>query len=175
MILPMDRIAWEWAKVAYFECMLRTNALSGGMARHWRRATRFLADGQDYLDHKWGYAMATANDKPRFTLDRWVNVRLTEDDKAEIEALSLTTEDILAYMGDRIYGGYRFSLAYDDFARGVQVSLMCQNSDDPNYGLGLSSRHPELDVALVSLLHKDKHILAGDWSSAPAPTAARWD
>jgi len=112
-----------------------------------------------------------------FTFDRWINLRLEEEHKSELTHLveSLDPEDLLRWLSGMCFQGYSFSAAWDDYSDAQQVSLVCKNADDPNFGLGLSARHPDFDVALFTLRYKSEEILRSNWGSAPpTPSASAW-
>lgn len=108
-----------------------------------------------------------------FKFDSWVNVRLSDDDKEALAALAenidmMTLADWVASLA---YQGYSFSLSWDEWSEAQQVSLVCKAPDDPNYGLGLSARHPDFDVALMTLRYKHEAICRAKWSeNSPTPS-----
>lgn len=111
-----------------------------------------------------------------FKIEAWVNVRLDEVDKDTINHWDMSWPDIFAWMGERIYAGYRFSFAYDEYSKACQFSVICRAEGDPNYGLAMSTRHPDVDMAFLSLWYKDVHKLAGNWADyRPTPDAPLWD
>lgn len=111
-----------------------------------------------------------------FSFAGWVNVRLSEEDKGEIahKAENINPEQLLDWIASMAYQGYSFSVSWDDWSDAQQVSLVCKATEDKNFGLGLSARHPEFDLAVLTLLYKHDDILRGDWSDAPTPQANGW-
>lgn len=102
-----------------------------------------------------------------FVFDSWVNVRLSEDDKARLAELSdgLDCEDLLNFVAERVYNGYSFSCSWDDYSGAHQASFVCKAKGDPNYGFGMSARHPDFMIALLSLQYKHQVVCHGEWTS----------
>lgn len=118
-------------------------------------------------------------DKPQadyFRIEAWVNVRLSDADKDEIAGSEVDWPTIFAWMGERIYAGYRFSFSYDEYSKACQFSIICRADTDPNHGLAMSTRHPDVDMAFLSLYYKDVVLLHNNWvTNRPAPDSAMWD
>jgi len=111
-----------------------------------------------------------------FKIAAWVNVRLSDADKDQIASSEVDWPTIFAWMGERIYAGYRYSFAYDEYSKACQFSIICRELDDPNYGLAMSTRHPEVEMAFISLYYKDVVLLENKWGdNRPTPEAALWD
>lgn len=96
-------------------------------------------------------------------ISKWVNYRLNEDDKANLAAEPLTMEQVIQEFATRVFAGYRLSVAYDEYSSAMQASLVCVDKDSPDAGIGISSRHPDLDWALRSLLYKLQVVGDGKW------------
>jgi len=103
-----------------------------------------------------------------FQFRSWVNVRLSEDDKDALADLVETFEPggLLDWVAKVVYSGYSFSVSWDEYSGAHQVSLVCKVADDPNYGFGMSARHPEFVIALLSLRYKHDEVCHGDWNAA---------
>lgn len=113
--------------------------------------------------------------KDQIAITKWVNYRLSEDDKALLSAEPLSMEQVIQEFATRVYAGYRLSVAHDEYSRSMQASLVCVDRDSPDAGIGISSRHPDLDWALRSLLYKLMVIGDGKWSEfTDAPQADSW-
>ena len=117
--------------------------------------------------------MATKQKQDReFKFEGWVNIRLEDEHKAELEHLAqeIDIHKVLDFIASMVYGGYSFSLAWDDWSDSQQVTFVCKDPDDPNFGYGMSARHPDLDLALLTLQYKHSHIAGGNWHDvAPSP------
>jgi len=186
----MDEMQWfhyRLAVVTYWECIPRLVRLPGSTPRHWRSIANKLRGGQTALVES-GFAVmpkpkVNGTDKTEdkagdqyFKIAAWVNLRLSEDDKRAINELDLQWPDVFAWMGERVFAGYRFSFAFDEYSKACQLSVICRAEGDPNYGLAMSSRHPDPDLVFVSLYYKDVVMLQGDWASnRPTPEAGVWD
>lgn len=175
---PLER----WATAEYFRslCMARRSMLrpAGG-----RRATddyvwAIMSSADDLLDKRLGSIAVNRKTGKDFKFDQWVNVRLTDEDKAEIENiinLGVNHEILLSWLSGLAYAGYSVSFAWDDWSDAQQVSLVCKDYDDPNYGLGMSARHPDLDIAIVTLQYKHENICSRKWADvAPSPGGNGW-
>lgn len=106
----------------------------------------------------------------------WVNLRLSEDDKVIIQEERPEVEYVLSQFAAMVYEGYRLSVAWDDYSKAVQASLICGVSEHQNAGHAVSSRHPDLDMCLTSLLYKVQKMGDEPWSSwVTAKPVASWD
>lgn len=111
-----------------------------------------------------------------FTFDRWVNVRLGDSDKENLQELAKSADigALIDWVASMVYQGYSFSVSWDDWSDSQQLSFVCKAPDDPNYGLGLSARHPEFDMALLTLHYKHTEICAANWNENAPPQAQGW-
>jgi len=111
-----------------------------------------------------------------FKIEAWVNARLSDEDKEQIANSQVEWPEIFAWMGERIYAGYRFSFSYDEYSKACQLSIICRAEGDRNFGLAMSTRHPEVEMAFVSLYYKDVALLENNWATnRPTPEGAMWD
>lgn len=109
----------------------------------------------------------------------WVNIRLEDVHKDEISFLAgqgeTTVIDTLNCFARLAYDGYSLSVTWDDYSDSYQASIVCKAVDDANYGYGLSARHPDLDMALLTLRYKHENVCSGNWGSiAPSPKGQSW-
>jgi hypothetical protein len=112
-----------------------------------------------------------------FKFERWINVRLEDEHKAALQALAdeVSFEELMDWIASMAYQGYSFSCAWDDYSDAQQVSLVCKAADDPNFGCGLSARHPDFDLAVLTLRYKHLDMLGGVWNNAPpTPQGNAW-
>jgi len=170
----------------YWECIPRLIVAKGGIGRHWRSIANKVQGGQMSLVNS-GWAVMPKAQKQQngngadkapdmFKIERWVNCRLDDADKEQIANLQADWPDIFAWMGERIYAGYRFSFAYDEYSKACQLSIICREEGDQNFGAAMSTRHPDPEMAFVSLYYKDVIKLANNWgTSSPAPSGPMWD
>jgi hypothetical protein len=113
--------------------------------------------------------------KDMVQITKWVNYRLSDDDKKMLAEEPLTMEQVIQEFATRVYAGYRLSVAYDDYSAAMQASLVCVDKDSPDAGIGVSSRHPDLDWALRSLLYKLMVVGDGKWSEfVDGPRGDSW-
>lgn len=95
---------------------------------------------------------------------RWVNIRLTDNDKELLRDREVNVPEVLARISDLMLAGYRLSVSFDDYSQAMQASLVCADDASPDYGCGMSARHPDLDLALLSLLYKATVLVKpGHW------------
>lgn len=105
----------------------------------------------------------------------WANVTLSDEDKATITNEAIHHKELLAILADWVGDGYRLSVTWDEYSNALQATFVCANEEDPNYGYGLSARHPDLDMALQTLLYKCSMLKAVGWSDvADRPTRPSW-
>lgn len=144
----------------------RTNL--GDSLRLWAHAERHM---DKYLRERF----QVAKDDKKVQIIGWVNYRLTDEDKERLNAEPLSIELVINEFMTFAYRGYRLSVSYDDYSKAMQASLVCVNPEVPDCGYGISSRHPDLDTALRSLLYKTDVVGEGNWSTfAAAPTLDSW-
>jgi len=119
-----------------------------------------------------GELVEMATKDSRIASVRWVNYRLTENDKAALESEVLQMNVVLGDFAEMVYSGYRLSVSYDEYSKAMQASLVCGAVDNPDNGFGISARHPDLDTALRSLLYKSSKLGFRRWheyADSPAP------
>lgn len=142
-----------------------------------RHMTTNIADSLRLFDHGFrfvsliqGESVHVATKNERIASVRWVNYRLTEDDKEKLQAEVLEMSAVIDDFADLVFHGYRLSVSYDDYSKAMQASLVCGAADNPDNGLGLSARHPDLDSALRSLLYKANLLGYGKWHEFASPS-----
>lgn len=175
--LPLE----DWAIASYIERLVMALRVLNPPVRGKRhandRAWVILWYAEQELDKRIGTMATKKADKKNFKFEGWVNINLSDDDKGQIEGIApdISEEQLLGWVGSMAYHGYSFSASWDDWSDSQQVSLVCKNPDDQNYGLGLSSRHPDIDTAILTLYYKHEKIAEGVWSNvAKAPRSASW-
>jgi hypothetical protein len=102
-----------------------------------------------------------------FAFKSWVNVKIGEDDKDILAELTENpnAREMLDWIANLVYSGYSFSVSWDEYSGAHQVSLVCKVADDPNFGFGMSARHPDFVFALITLRYKHEVICGGNWST----------
>lgn len=137
----------------------------------------FLSDLVARMVRIGGGLVAGQKDNRQDNFKGWLNINLKDADKAQIEGIAkdvkLTT--LVAWMAGKIYEGYRFSVSWDSYSDSSQIAAYCWDEEHPDYGHALSSRHPDLDMALLSLWYKHETIAQGVWTQvANPPTPPSW-
>jgi hypothetical protein len=126
----------------------------------------------------WGEVerMKMADSKKRaFAVKGWVNVSLSEADKRLLTEETLNHAAMLDECARWVLDGYRLSITWDDYSAAIQATFVCAAEDDPNFGYGLSARHPDLDMSLNSLLYKASGLEGTTWAEqASQPKRPSW-
>lgn len=109
--------------------------------------------------------------KSSIAISRWVSFNLDDDDKRAIQQDTPTLSDVVASFGSLCFSGYRLSISWDSYSSAVQASLVCTNEESPNAGIGVSARHPDIDMALITLMYKVQAMGDQPWETwcTPAP------
>jgi hypothetical protein len=174
--LPLERWALGEFKrslhVAYRSCV------SSGIAKKAKceYAQNHISFGEELLFRRIGTMAIDRKSGKDFEFLGWVNIRLGEQDKAQLAAMSKTVVpvDLVDWIATMTFNGYSFSVSWDDYSDAQQVSIVCKNAQDTNFGYGLSARHPELLFAILSLRYKHTVIADFNWNEAPSPTLDNW-
>lgn len=176
-LLPHER----WALHAYGESLVVVNRLFQTPKRSakylWRSAWVLLSSAENLLDKRLGDMATKKHSNSEFKFDQWVNIRLEENHKEELAHLceNIDFSSLSGWLSSMAYEGYSFSCSWDDYSDALQVSLVCKAPDDPNYGLGLSARHPDFDLAVLTLQFKHEQIADGNWAKLPpTPKGNSW-
>ena len=100
------------------------------------------------------------NKKPEFR--GWVNINLTDSDKAGIKHLAEKPEEQLVRFWDwaasLIYQGWKISVSWDSYSDAYQPAVFCWDKNSDSCGYAVSARHPDLTIALLSLYWKVTEI-----------------
>lgn len=105
----------------------------------------------------------------------WANIHIDDEHKEEIAAWEISPLEVLNVFSALVFDGYRLSVTYDEYSEALQVSLVCANPEDGNYECGLSARHPDIDVALRTLLYKHRLTADSGWRAFTSrPKGPNW-
>ena len=143
----------------------------------WRSAWVVLTQADETLIKRIGDMGIKRHSNKEFQFDSWVNLRLEEQHKEELVHLAenVSHGQLINWLASMAFEGYSFSASWDEYSDAVQVSLVCKAPDDPNYGLGLSARHPDFDLAVLTLQYKHEQLCDHNWSSIPpTPKGTAW-
>lgn len=116
----------------------------------------------------------TGRGKKKVEWKGYVNLSLTDGQKAGFSAWIVGTEIWENAVPTLIEGGYVVSIAYDDYNQSVVAGLYCVNPDDPNAGWKLTARGEYPDVALSRVVYIHLVLLEGNWSDSFHPEADAW-
>jgi len=140
-----------------------------------RESVRLFYHFENAVRHYQEEFLGMAKQNERIAVNRWLNLRLSDEDKAQIQDEPLAIENVVTEFMSLVYLGYRLSVSYDEYSKAMQASLVCVDKDNPDAGHGVSARHPDLDWCLRSLLYKVQLVGVGHWAdSADSPGADAW-
>jgi len=115
-------------------------------------------------------ASGVSNARPNF-----VRYRLTEAEIAQARNACLELGDLAAVIEQFIEEGYKFSASKDTYGGGIQTFLTPQKSDNANWGWSLTSRAPDVRLAVGMLAFKHYTLFDGVWpQEAPANKGETW-
>lgn len=113
--------------------------------------------------------------KDTIAISRWVNLRLTDEDKTTLLSDIPLLEDVVNSFGALVFAGYRLSVSWDSYSQAIQASLVCVDPESVNAGIGVSARHPDIDMAIITLWYKVQMMGDQPWSDFVSPTpASNW-
>src|SRR3989304_2468536 len=98
------------------------------------------------------------------SIDRWVNLPLTDEDKSILSEAVPTLGDIMSTFGALVFKGYRLSITWARYSSAIQASLVCVDAESPNAGIGVSGSDPDADMALITLLYKGTIMGTSPWT-----------
>ena len=108
----------------------------------------------------------SAKGKPDFGADyRFVNVRLSSDDKARMADLHLDVEFPLSTILDIVAEGYKFSVKEDSKNQTYVASLTDGREDSPAYRAILTGRGSSALNAWYSLAYRHIVLLPDGWET----------
>lgn len=105
-------------------------------------------------------AAAAANGMPRF-----VDVKLTGEEKAAFIAWARTPQGLVAFLQDLCDDGYRVGCTWSGETQSYTVSLTCRNPDSPNSGLCMTSFAHDLLTAVALAVYKHTVVTGECWVS----------
>jgi hypothetical protein len=111
-------------------------------------------------------------DNPAFR--GFININLTDDDRATIKASAFTAEDFDSYLMKHCDSGLKFTFSFDDYTRGFQVVATHSDKDHEDYGVFLSGRGSTPLKAFKQWCYLLNMIGESSWSENMKPTA-RYD
>jgi len=93
----------------------------------------------------------------------FVNVVLTDADKAWIKAWEFDHVRIHEWLEGRVAGGFKFSLSLQEDGSAYLASLTDRRAESGSYQGTLTGRGKTVELALTTLYFKDESVLAGHW------------
>lgn len=116
-------------------------------------------------------AKKTAAEAAQSGLPRFVDVRLTAEEKVEFLRWNCTPTEAVQLLQDLCDDGYRVGCSWSGDSQAYTVSLTCRNPDSPNNGLCMTSFAKELHTAVGLAVYKHTVLTDGTWIS-PEVSAA---
>ena len=99
----------------------------------------------------------------------YVNKRMTDQSREQLEAWDFTFEDCFDLLVRRVEQGYKFTLAYMKDNDTFTASLTCNDPKSADAGMTLNGFAPSSDLAIRVLMFKDSILLSEGWSGASDP------
>jgi len=102
---------------------------------------------------------------------KFVNRNLTADEKEQHDANPVPFSKLAQEWVKLTTQGYVTKLGWDSYSKCYQATLTVWQSDNPNYGYGLSARGATPERAISLLLFKHGDILGENWAAAYKPSS----
>jgi len=159
--------------------------------RCFRRLSRQQGkSGHDRFHHCWvwyvnfvralerrGVVQVAKQNGERPAFKGFINLRLSDADKETLAADAETdVVGLIDSAASLLYEGYKLGFAYDKTSGSVQATLTCWVEGHADFGYAISSRHPDFDRALHTLLFKHFTLSHECWTDHNPPTPVQtWD
>lgn len=95
----------------------------------------------------------------------FLNMRLTDEQLAEFDALKITPAQILNELNSALLSGFRFSFSYNPDKKTANAMLTDTRPESATHLHALSAYSDDCADALKLLMYKHSAILSHDWSS----------
>lgn len=93
----------------------------------------------------------------------FIQIDLTEQDIAIIEASTMTSEDAMSWFSHMSRNGYQISVKYDLDDRTTKITAMDVDSSRSSAGWMLSAQAPSLAECVIVMNYKHDARMNGDW------------
>lgn len=103
-------------------------------------------------------AVVAAGGMPRF-----VDVKLTAEDKMGFVGWKCTPQEIVTFLQDLCDDGYRVGCSWSSESQSYTVSLTCRNEGSPNAGLCMTSFARDLHTAVALAVYKHTVVTEERW------------
>ena len=105
-------------------------------------------------------------------MPRFVDVKLSQEQKVEFLSLSYTTESLLAFLQTAADDGYRVGCAWNGESQAYTVSMTGRAEGNPNNGLCMTAFAKDLPTAIGLACYKHTVVCDEDWLGAAGPEVA---
>lgn len=100
------------------------------------------------------------------TLPRFVDVKLTAEQRAEFQGFRLLNDDPTRALQSLADDGYRVGVSWSGEQQAYTVSLTCRNPESVNNGLCMTSFARTLEVAVRLAFYKHAVVTGERWVEA---------
>lgn len=91
----------------------------------------------------------------------WCNVSLSDSAKEVIKAQEFDAARFFDWLGTLVGDGYKVTVSYDHKSDCFMVIVVGRDSSRSDYNVGVSSRHPDLEIALLTTQYKFEVLFMG--------------
>lgn len=96
-------------------------------------------------------------------MPRFVDVKLTQEQKVKFVSWVCTPEEVVRFLQDLCDDGYRVGCSWSGETQAYTVSLTCRNEESPNNGLCMTSFAKELTTAIELAVYKHTVVTEERW------------
>jgi hypothetical protein len=108
-------------------------------------------------------AKKAAEDVTKTGMPKFVDVKLTAEDRAGFVAWKCTPQEIVTFLQDLCDDGYRVGCSWSSETQAYTVSLTCREASSPNAGLCMTSFAKTLDLAVALAVYKHTVVTGERW------------
>jgi len=96
-------------------------------------------------------------------MPRFVDIKLSPEEKVAFVAWACTPQEIVTFLQDLCDDGYRVGCNWSSETQAYTVSLTCRNEGSPNNGLCMTSFAKELHTAIELAVYKHTVVTEERW------------
>jgi len=104
-----------------------------------------------------------AKEETQGNLPRFVDVRLTPEQRAEFSTQILTADECAQFIMSATSDGYRIGVSWSGEHQSYTVSMTCRNPNSPNFGLCMTSFAGDLEKAISLANYKHCIVTKEVW------------
>jgi hypothetical protein len=138
--------------------------------------TKYISWERFLMPRKTGNSKSNSKQPADWQKFDFVEIRLTEEDKADFKAKYQKDAQIFFSETDTLLkSGYKFSVSYDTGNNAVIASLTCKEALDPNFNYVMTARAGEYWEALALVMYKHMFMCDdGDWAAETRANDSQW-